>query len=95
MSSPPPSKAARVDGAADSPALESVTVALGDGRSYPIVFAPVGELARALEAAGVRGTKRAALVSNTVVGALKHRADAERSLRDAGWDVTYVEIPDG
>jgi len=95
MSAPASKKAREGEGAAAP--RDAVTIALADHRSYPVVFAAVADLGRVLEECGLRSSssKRAALVSNSVVGKLPHRAAAEDALRQAGWDVTYVEILDG
>lgn len=80
------------------PTYDSVTVSLPPNRSYPIVFAPISRLGEALEKDRIgasASTKRAALVSNTVVGRLRHKEEALKALKEAGWDVSYIEIEDG
>lgn len=96
-SSTTPRKSPRLDGEGDGAAWDSVVVRLPHGRTCPIVFAEVSKLGEALAANGLASTgkRRAALVSNSLVGKLKHRAEAEEALRAGGWDVVYVEIPDG
>lgn len=94
MSSTSPTKQPKVDALSE---WESVNIALPDNRSYPIVFASISDLGRALNAAGLAksSSRRAALVSNSVVGKLKHKDEALQALKEAGWDVAYLEIEDG
>jgi len=74
---------------------EDVRVELGDARSYPIVFSPVASLAAALEDFGFSSKGKCVLVSNDLVGKTKHKQVALESLKNAGWNVSYVEFPDG
>ena len=71
-----------------------VRVELGDSRSYSIVFSPISSLAAALEDFSLPKGK-CVLISNDVVGKTKHKQIAIDSLSQAGWNVTYIEIPDG
>ncbi len=64
-----------------------------EGVAYPVVLAPgLGGLGDALGA--VLPVGRAVLVSNDVVGPL-HCNAAEASLRQSGWEVVRLTIPDG
>jgi len=74
---------------------EDVRVNLGDSRSYNIVFSPISSLAAALEEAGFPANGKCVLVSNNVVGTTKHKQVAFDSLKNAGWNVSYIEFPDG
>ena len=74
---------------------EDVRVELGDSRSYNIVFSPISSLAAALEDAGFSSKGKCVLVSNSVVGKTKHKQIAFDSLKSAGWNVSYIEFPDG
>lgn len=74
---------------------EDVRVELGDTRSYNIVFSPISSLAAALEEAGFPPKGKCVLVSNSVVGQTRHKQVAFDSLKSAGWNVSYVEFPDG
>ena len=71
-----------------------VIVDLGESRSYPIVFAPIKELSAALADNGFKAGK-CILVSNDLVGKTVHKDMAMESLESGGWNVTYVEFPDG
>ena len=68
---------------------------LGDSRSYPIVFSPIASLGDALEDFHFAKTSKCVLVSNDVVGKTKHKQVAIDALKNAGWNVSYVEFPDG
>lgn len=73
--------------------METVTVDLGE-RSYPIVIG-----GRVLDAIGPRlaallSNRRAAVVTNPTVGKI-YLTGVLTSLRDAGFSVTTIEIPDG
>lgn len=73
---------------------EDVLVDLGASRSYPIVFSSIKDLAKSLSDRGFKVGK-CVLVSNDVVGKTKHKDHAMDSLKAGGWDVSYVEFPDG
>jgi 3-dehydroquinate synthase len=70
-----------------------VTVELGD-RAYPILIGSglLAEIGPRL--ATLLGTGAAAIITNPTVGKL-YLEMVEASLRQAGWRVTVVEIPDG
>jgi 3-dehydroquinate synthase len=73
-----------------------VLIKLDGNRSYPIVFSSISNLGQVLLSNNVASTnKKAVLVSNSLVGKLKHTSEALNSLKNSGWDVKYIEIPDG
>jgi len=74
---------------------EDVRVELGEARSYPIVFSPISSLGAALEDFNFSKGSKCVLVSNDVVGKTRHKQIAMDSLKNAGWNVSYVEFPDG
>lgn len=70
-----------------------VKVALGD-RSYLIEFQALKSLGEVLKTTFNSKAGRCVLISNTIVGPLYSTA-ACASLKEAGWQVDYLEIPDG